>query len=55
MIFTEELLEVTIMELLGDQALIKDGLRAYIANRYVADEITNGEIDSVILQLEPYL
>ena len=32
--------------------LIKDDLRAYLANRYAADDITTGEIDSIILQLE---
>lgn len=35
-----------------EQVLIKDDLRAYLANRYSADEITTGEIDSIILQLE---
>ncbi len=35
-----------------EQVLIKDDLRAYLANRYTADEITTGEIDSIILQLE---
>ena len=66
--FTEAQLEAAIIELLGDQGypyisgsdlarqpeqvLIKDDLRAYLANRYAADEITTGEIDSIILQLE---
>ena len=35
-----------------EQVLIKDDLRAYLANRYAADEITTGEIDNIILQLE---
>ncbi|MDT0602005.1 type I restriction endonuclease subunit R [Thalassotalea castellviae] len=35
-----------------EQVLIKDDLRAYLANRYAADDITTGEIDSIILQLE---
>lgn len=66
--FTEAQLEAAIIELLGDQGypyisgsdlarqpeqvLIKDDLRAYLANRYAADEITTSEIDSIILQLE---
>lgn len=66
--FTEAQLEAAIIELLGEQGypyisgsdlarqpeqvLIKDDLRAYLANRYAADEITTGEIDSIILQLE---
>ncbi|MBQ4849833.1 type I restriction endonuclease subunit R [Pseudoalteromonas sp. MMG012] len=35
-----------------EQVLIKEDLRAYLANRYAADDITPGEIDSIILQLE---
>lgn len=35
-----------------EQVLIKDDLRAYLANRYAADEITISEIDNIILQLE---
>ncbi|TMO65401.1 type I restriction endonuclease [Pseudoalteromonas aurantia] len=35
-----------------EQVLIKEDLRAYLANRYAADDITSGEIDSIILQLE---
>ena len=35
-----------------EQVLIKDDLRTYLANRYAADEITTGEIESIILQLE---
>lgn len=66
--FTEAQLEAAIIELLGDQGypytsgsdlarqpeqvLIKDDLRAYLANRYAADEITTGEIENIILQLE---
>jgi len=66
--FTEAQLEAAIIELLGEQGypytsgaelirspeqvLIKDDLRTYLANRYAADEITTGEIDSIILQLE---
>ncbi|WP_435273791.1 type I restriction endonuclease subunit R [Psychrobium sp. nBUS_13] len=66
--FTEAQLEAAIIELLGEQGypytsgsalvrqpeqvLIKDDLRAYLANRYAADDITTGEIDSIILQLE---
>lgn len=66
--FTEAQLEAAIFELLGEQGhkytsgsdlvrqpeqvLIKDDLRAYLANRYANDGITSGEIDSIILQLE---
>ncbi len=66
--FTEAQLEAAIIELLGEQGypyasgaelirspeqvLIKADLRAYLANRYAADDITTGEIDSIILQLE---
>lgn len=66
--FTEAQLEAAIIELLGEQGypytsgsdlarqpeqvLIKDDLRTYLANRYATDEITTGEIDSIILQLE---
>ncbi len=66
--FTEAQLEAAIIELLSDQGypytsgsdlarqpeqvLIKDDLRTYLANRYAADEITTGEIESIILQLE---
>jgi type I restriction enzyme R subunit len=66
--FTEEKLEQAIITLLevqgyphhpGDfftrsptEVLIRDDLRAYLAGRYAGDNITEGEIDSIIRQLE---
>ena len=66
--FTEEQLEKAIIQLLGqqgyphfpgdaitrqpEQVLIKDDLRQYLANRYQSHDITEGEIESVIRQLE---
>lgn len=66
--FTEERLEQAIIQLLGqqgyphfsgdaisrqpEQVLIKDDLRQYLANRYQSHDITEGEIESVIRQLE---
>ena len=66
--FTEERLEQAIIQLLGqqgyphfsgdaitrqpEQVLIKDDLRQYLANRYQSCDITEGEIESVIRQLE---
>ncbi len=66
--FTEERLEKAIIQLLGEQGyphisgpqverapeevLIKDDLRAFLAKQYKAEGITQGEIDSVIRQLE---
>ena len=66
--FTEERLEQAIIQLLGqqgyphfpgdaiprqpEQVLIKDDLRQYLANRYQSYDITEGEIESVIRQLE---
>ena len=66
--FTEERLEQAIIQLLGqqgyphfpgdaisrqpEQVLIKDDLRQYLANRYQPYDITEGEIESVIRQLE---
>ncbi|SDL69330.1 type I restriction enzyme, R subunit [Geoalkalibacter ferrihydriticus] len=68
MTFTEEKLEQAIIALMekqgyphhrGDsftrppsEVLIKDDLRAYLARRYAGDSITEGEIDSIIRQLE---
>ena len=66
--FTEERLEQAIIQLLSeqgyphvqgaditrqpDEVLIKEDLRAYLASRYQREGITDGEIDSVIRQLE---
>jgi type I restriction enzyme R subunit len=66
--FTEAQLEVAIIELLGEQGfpyvpggelsrnntevLIKDDLRKFLAEKYKADNITSGEIDSIIKQIE---
>ncbi|WP_066015223.1 type I restriction endonuclease subunit R [Endozoicomonas atrinae] len=68
MTFTEEQLEKAIIQLLGEQGyphvsgsaitrqpeqvLIKEDLRHYLASRYEHEGITEGEIDSVIRQLE---
>ncbi|HBN76081.1 MAG TPA: type I restriction endonuclease [Planctomycetaceae bacterium] len=68
--FTEAQLESAIIELLDevgyphvlgatiarqpDEVLIKDDLRTYLANRYAADSITTGEIETVIHELEAY-
>ena len=66
--FTEEQLEKAIIQLLGEQGylhvsgsaitrqpeqvLIKEDLRDYLAKRYQPQDITEGEIDSIIRQLE---
>jgi len=66
--FTERQLESAIIELLDEQGfsyisgeaisrkpsdvLIKKDLRAYLAKQYKAANITSGEIDSIIHQLE---
>ncbi len=66
--FTEAQLEAAIIELLGEQGfpyvpggeltrsntevLIKDDLREFLADKYEADNITAGEIDSIIKQIE---
>ncbi|MDX1352139.1 MAG: HsdR family type I site-specific deoxyribonuclease, partial [Thiomicrorhabdus sp.] len=66
--FTETQLEAAIIELLGEQGfhyvpgyeltrsntdvLIKDDLRQFLADKYNADNITAGEIDSIIKQIE---
>ncbi len=66
--FTEEKLEQAIIALLGDQGyphhrgelidrqphevLIKADLHAFLAQQYAGDNITPGEIDSIIRQLE---
>lgn len=66
--FTEAKLEQAIIELLGEQGyphlnggelkrsnsevLIKDDLRAFLKQRYQQADITEGEIDSIIRQLE---
>ena len=66
--FTEAQLEAAIVELLSEQGfpylpggelnrsntdvLIKDDMRQFLANKYKADNITAGEIDSIIKQVE---
>jgi len=66
--FTEKKLEAAIIEPLGEQGfsyisgksisrkpsdlLIKEDLRAYLAKQYKTANITSGEIDSIIHQLE---
>ena len=66
--FTEAQLEAAIIELLeghgypyvpGNQIsraptdiVIRDDLRAFLAKRYADDDITSGEIDSIIRQIE---
>lgn len=66
--FTEAQLEAAIIELLVEQGfpyvageaisrnpsevLIKEDLRAYLARQYKTANITSGEIDSIINQLE---
>ena len=68
--FTEAQLEAAIIQLLGkvgyphvigaaitrqpDEVLIKEDLRAYLSARYAADNITPGEIESVIRKLSAY-
>lgn len=68
--FTEEKLEQAIIELLEvegyphvlgenisrepDEVLIKEDLRRYLASRYAADNITPGEIDSIIRRVEGF-
>ena len=67
--FTEAKLEEAIIQLLGDQdypytrgtdlersprdVLIRSDLREFLASRYAADQITDGEIDSIIRQVDP--
>jgi type I restriction enzyme R subunit len=66
--FTESQLEAAIIELLGEQGyphltgeqivraptdvLIKEDLRAYLFAKYKKDDITEGEVDSIVKQLE---
>jgi len=66
--FTESQLEAAIIELLGEQGfphltgeqivraptdvLIKEDLRAYLIAKYKKDDITEGEVDSIVKQLE---
>jgi len=66
--FTEAQLEAAIIELLGEQGfpyvpgneltrsntevLIKDDIRQFLSDKYQADDITAGEIDSIIKQIE---
>jgi type I restriction enzyme R subunit len=66
--FTEAKLEEAIIQLLGDrgypytlgtdlerspnEVLIRSDLREFLASRYAADQITDGEIDSIIRQLD---
>ncbi len=68
--FSEAKLEQAIIALLAQQgyshhhggtlsrapteALLKDDLRAYLANRYASDTITPGEIEAIIRQLDSY-
>jgi hypothetical protein len=68
--FTEAQLEAAIIQLLDevgyphvmgaainrqpDEVLIKEDLRAFLAARYAADNITAGEIESVIRKLTAY-
>ncbi|TWU67522.1 hypothetical protein V7x_30960 [Crateriforma conspicua] len=66
--YTEAKLEEAIIRLLGDQGyphtlgteldrepsdvLIRSDLRDYLSKRYAADNITAGEIDSILRQLD---
>ncbi|WP_372811805.1 type I restriction endonuclease subunit R, partial [Pseudoalteromonas nigrifaciens] len=66
--FTEAKLEQAVVELLGEQGyphllggelsrdnsdvLIKDDLRAFLTKRYAENNITTGEVDSIIAKLE---
>ena len=66
--FTEAKLEESIIQFLEDQGypytrgtdldrepgdvLIRSDLREFLASRYAADQITDGEIDSIIRQLD---
>ncbi|MFT6030827.1 MAG: type I restriction enzyme R subunit, partial [Oleiphilaceae bacterium] len=66
--FTEAQLEAAIIELLGEQGyphltgdqivraptdvLIKEDLRNYLAAKYAKDHITEGEVESIVKQLE---
>ncbi len=68
--FTEEKLELAIIELLEvegyehvlgqtiarepNEVLIKDDLKAYLFKRYAADNITSGEVESVVRKLEVF-
>ncbi|HDZ85962.1 MAG TPA: type I restriction endonuclease, partial [Candidatus Moranbacteria bacterium] len=68
--FTEDRLEQAIIELLGaegyphvsgqdisrepTEVLIKEDLRSFLAQQYAGDNITTGEIDSIIRKLEVY-
>ena len=65
--FTEAKLEQTIIDLLGEkgyphvlgeaidrktgEVLIKEDLRSFLASQYADDNITTGEIDSIIRKL----
>ena len=67
MIFSEHALELSIIELLQDkgyihqtgselireksEVLIADDLKVYLRTRYASDELTESEIDSIILSL----
>jgi len=66
--FTEAKLEEAIIQLLGDQeypytrgtdlerepndVLIRSDLKTFLSKRYAADQITDGEINSIIRQLD---
>jgi type I restriction enzyme R subunit len=68
--FTEEKLELAIIELLEvegyehvlgqtiarepNEVLIKEDLKAYLFKRYAADNITSGEVESVVRKLEVF-
>lgn len=68
--FTEEKLELAIIELLGKEGyphvhgetitrptaevLLKDDLREFLANRYAADGITENEIEQIIRRLDGF-
>jgi len=68
--FTEEKLELAILELLGNEGfphihggtleratgdvLLREDLRAYLSRRYAADGITEGEIEHIIRRLDAF-
>jgi type I restriction enzyme, R subunit len=68
--FTEEKLELAILELLGKEGfphvhggtleratgdvLLRDNLREYLSRRYAADGITEGEIEHIIRRLDAF-
>jgi len=44
--------QVSYGHLVSDQVLIEEDLRAYLCSQYAAEEITENEIDSILLDLE---